>query len=190
MYIYIKSNLMTSGIYTDLTSNVLIRKSQQFLVNKPENAQHARKISSLETAPNKQNEKFICKKGMEMFPWGPLFCDEVWSCSTCRADSSKWCVASSVAGHTLELLEPLVKFQVGLKKLNLREEEHVLLMAICLLSPGSLSDCVKEGTYRLSLWIVNKGSCFLLFLTPFISRKCPFCQKKKITSNIMFIYYL
>lgn len=43
----------------------------------------------------------------------------------------------SAAGHTLELLEPLVKFQVGLKKLNLREEEHVLLMAICLLSPGN-----------------------------------------------------
>lgn len=44
---------------------------------------------------------------------------------------------SSAAGHTLELLEPLVKFQVGLKKLNLQEEEHVLLMAICLLSPGT-----------------------------------------------------
>ena len=44
------------------------------------------------------------------------------------------------AGHTLELLEPLVKFQVGLKKLNLQEEEHVMLMAICLLSPGR-SDC-------------------------------------------------
>lgn len=41
------------------------------------------------------------------------------------------------AGHTLELLEPLIKFQVGLKKLNLHEEEHVLLMAICLLSPGT-----------------------------------------------------
>uniref|UniRef100_A0A3B3T4F4 Vitamin D receptor n=1 Tax=Paramormyrops kingsleyae TaxID=1676925 RepID=A0A3B3T4F4_9TELE len=39
------------------------------------------------------------------------------------------------AGHTMELLEPLVKFQVGLKKLNLHEAEHVLLMAICLLSP-------------------------------------------------------
>lgn len=36
----------------------------------------------------------------------------------------------------MELLEPLVKFQVGLKKLNLHEEEHVLLMAICILSPG------------------------------------------------------
>lgn len=46
------------------------------------------------------------------------------------------CVLSA-AGHTLELLEPLVKFQVGLKKLNLHEEEHVLLMAICLLSPGT-----------------------------------------------------
>lgn len=44
---------------------------------------------------------------------------------------------SCTAGHTLELLEPLVKFQVGLKKLNLHEEEHVLLMAICLLSPGT-----------------------------------------------------
>jgi len=44
---------------------------------------------------------------------------------------------SSAAGHSLELLEPLVKFQVGLKKLNLQEEEHVLLMAICLLSPGN-----------------------------------------------------
>ncbi|ROL01496.1 Vitamin D3 receptor A [Anabarilius grahami] len=41
----------------------------------------------------------------------------------------------SFTGHTLALLEPLVKFQVGLKKLNMHEEEHVLLMAICLLSP-------------------------------------------------------
>ncbi|XP_072927192.1 vitamin D3 receptor-like isoform X2 [Hemitrygon akajei] len=39
------------------------------------------------------------------------------------------------AGHSMELLEPLVKFQVGLKNLNLHEEEHVLLMAICILSP-------------------------------------------------------
>ncbi|XP_055520475.1 vitamin D3 receptor B-like [Leucoraja erinacea] len=39
------------------------------------------------------------------------------------------------AGHSLELLEPLIKFQAGLKNLNLHEEEHVLLMAICLLSP-------------------------------------------------------
>lgn len=41
----------------------------------------------------------------------------------------------SKAGHTLELIEPLIKFQVGLKKLNLHEEEHVLLMAICIVSP-------------------------------------------------------
>ncbi|XP_005406681.1 PREDICTED: vitamin D3 receptor [Chinchilla lanigera] len=39
------------------------------------------------------------------------------------------------AGHTLELIEPLIKFQMGLKKLNLHEEEHVLLMAICIVSP-------------------------------------------------------
>lgn len=51
--------------------------------------------------------------------------------------TSCFCVCLGfTAGHTLELLEPLVKFQVGLKKLNLQEEEHVLLMAICLLSPG------------------------------------------------------
>lgn len=62
---------------------------------------------------------------------------------------------SRVAGHTLELLEPLVKFQVGLKKLSLREEEHVLLMAICLLSPGGF-DCTEEGTYsQHKLWINN-----------------------------------
>lgn len=48
-------------------------------------------------------------------------------------------MSSTLAGHTLDLLEPLVKFQVGLKKLNLHEEEHVLLMAICLLSPGTVS---------------------------------------------------
>ncbi|XP_010636634.1 vitamin D3 receptor [Fukomys damarensis] len=39
------------------------------------------------------------------------------------------------AGHTLELIEPLIKFQMGLKKLNMHEEEHVLLMAICIVSP-------------------------------------------------------
>lgn len=54
---------------------------------------------------------------------------------------------SPIAGHTLELLEPLVKFQVGLKKLSLHEEEHVLLMAICLLSPGRSGrvGCVEVG---------------------------------------------
>ncbi|NXC21445.1 VDR protein, partial [Corythaeola cristata] len=54
--------------------------------------------------------------------------------SCCRAGCAK---APSLfpAGHSMDLLEPLVKFQVGLKKLNLHEEEHVLLMAICILSP-------------------------------------------------------
>uniref|UniRef100_A0A8C8C6J5 Vitamin D3 receptor B n=1 Tax=Oncorhynchus tshawytscha TaxID=74940 RepID=A0A8C8C6J5_ONCTS len=59
--------------------------------------------------------------------------DMSWSCG---GSDFKYCVNDvTKAGHTLELLEPLVKFQVGLKKLNLHEEEHVLLMAICLLSP-------------------------------------------------------
>ncbi|XP_057193371.1 vitamin D3 receptor B [Triplophysa rosa] len=59
--------------------------------------------------------------------------DMSWSCG---GPDFKYCVNDvTKAGHTLELLEPLVKFQVGLKKLNLQEEEHVLLMAICLLSP-------------------------------------------------------
>lgn len=59
--------------------------------------------------------------------------DMSWSCG---GPEFKYCVNDvTKAGHTLDLLEPLVKFQVGLKKLNLHEEEHVLLMAICLLSP-------------------------------------------------------
>ncbi|XP_063071487.1 vitamin D3 receptor B [Engraulis encrasicolus] len=59
--------------------------------------------------------------------------DMSWSCGS---PDFKYCVNDvTKAGHTLELLEPLVKFQVGLKKLNLHEEEHVLLMGICLLSP-------------------------------------------------------
>ncbi|KAG1926360.1 vitamin D3 receptor A isoform X2 [Pimephales promelas] len=59
--------------------------------------------------------------------------DMSWSCG---GPDFKYCVNDvTKAGHTVELLEPLVKFQVGLKKLNMHEEEHVLLMAICLLSP-------------------------------------------------------
>ncbi|KAK1151225.1 vitamin D3 receptor A-like isoform X1 [Acipenser oxyrinchus oxyrinchus] len=55
---------------------------------------------------------------------------------TCGSQDFKYQVKDvEQAGHTMELLEPLVKFQVGLKKLCLHEEEHVLLMAICLLSP-------------------------------------------------------
>ncbi|XP_015277700.1 PREDICTED: vitamin D3 receptor [Gekko japonicus] len=55
---------------------------------------------------------------------------------TCGSNEFKYKVNDvTQAGHNMELLEPLVKFQVGLKKLNLHEEEHVLLMAICILSP-------------------------------------------------------
>ncbi|NWW70191.1 VDR protein, partial [Climacteris rufus] len=55
---------------------------------------------------------------------------------TCGSNDFKYRVSDvTQAGHSMDLLEPLVKFQVGLKKLNLHEEEHVLLMAICILSP-------------------------------------------------------
>ncbi|KAM4700362.1 vitamin D3 receptor [Discoglossus pictus] len=55
---------------------------------------------------------------------------------TCGSEDFKYKVDDvTQAGHNMELLEPLVKFQVGLKKLSLHEEEHVLLMAICILSP-------------------------------------------------------
>ncbi|KAG8585403.1 hypothetical protein GDO81_005016 [Engystomops pustulosus] len=55
---------------------------------------------------------------------------------TCGSEDFKYKLDDvTQAGHNMELLEPLVKFQVGLKKLNLHEEEHVLLMAICILSP-------------------------------------------------------
>ncbi|XP_030366220.1 vitamin D3 receptor isoform X2 [Strigops habroptila] len=59
--------------------------------------------------------------------------DMTW---TCGSDDFKYRISDvTQAGHNMDLLEPLVKFQVGLKKLNLHEEEHVLLMAICILSP-------------------------------------------------------
>lgn len=55
---------------------------------------------------------------------------------TCGSNDFKYKISDvTQAGHSLELLEPLVKFQISLKKLNLHEEEHVLLMAICILSP-------------------------------------------------------
>ncbi|XP_039203679.1 vitamin D3 receptor [Crotalus tigris] len=55
---------------------------------------------------------------------------------TCGSNDFKYQINDvTQAGHSLDLLEPLVKFQIGLKKLNLHEEEHVLLMAICILSP-------------------------------------------------------
>uniref|UniRef100_U3JEY3 Uncharacterized protein n=1 Tax=Ficedula albicollis TaxID=59894 RepID=U3JEY3_FICAL len=50
---------------------------------------------------------------------------------TCGSSDFKYRVSDvTQAGHSMDLLEPLVKFQVGLKKLNLHEEEHVLLMAL------------------------------------------------------------
>ncbi|XP_054662952.1 vitamin D3 receptor isoform X5 [Grus americana] len=59
--------------------------------------------------------------------------DMTW---TCGSNDFKYRISDvTQAGHSMDLLEPLVKFQVGLKKLNLHEEEHVLLMAICILSP-------------------------------------------------------
>ncbi|NXA43835.1 VDR protein, partial [Eudromia elegans] len=59
--------------------------------------------------------------------------DMTWTCGS--ADFKYRVSDVTQAGHSMELLEPLVKFQVGLKKLNLHEEEHVLLMAICIVSP-------------------------------------------------------
>ncbi|KAM6152946.1 vitamin D3 receptor [Erethizon dorsatum] len=59
--------------------------------------------------------------------------DMSWDCGTQEYKYDVTDVAK--AGHTLELIEPLIKFQMGLKKLNLHEEEHVLLMAICIVSP-------------------------------------------------------
>ncbi|NWU93867.1 VDR protein, partial [Upupa epops] len=59
--------------------------------------------------------------------------DMTW---TCGSSDFKYGISEvTQAGHSMDLLEPLVKFQIGLKKLNLHEEEHVLLMAICILSP-------------------------------------------------------
>ncbi|XP_043537999.1 vitamin D3 receptor B-like isoform X1 [Chiloscyllium plagiosum] len=59
--------------------------------------------------------------------------DMSWKCGN---DEFKYDINDvTKAGHSLELLEPLIKFQVGLKNLNLHEAEHVLLMAICILSP-------------------------------------------------------
>uniref|UniRef100_A0A8C4WGT5 Vitamin D receptor n=1 Tax=Gopherus evgoodei TaxID=1825980 RepID=A0A8C4WGT5_9SAUR len=68
--------------------------------------------------------------------------DMAWSCGVC----SVFCL---LAGHNLELLEPLVKFQVSLKKLNLHVEEHVLLMGICILSPVTIRH-LEPGIDRLS----------------------------------------
>ncbi|KAM4882138.1 vitamin D3 receptor isoform 1-T2 [Thomomys bottae] len=59
--------------------------------------------------------------------------DMTWDCGS---QDYKYDITDvTKAGHNKELIEPLIKFQVGLKKLNLHEEEHVLLMAICIVSP-------------------------------------------------------
>ncbi|XP_027700065.1 vitamin D3 receptor [Vombatus ursinus] len=78
------------------------------------------KSSAIEVIMLRSNQSFI----MDDMSW------------TCGSQEYKY-RASDVtkAGHSLELIEPLIKFQIGLKKLNLHEEEHVLLMAICIVSP-------------------------------------------------------
>uniref|UniRef100_A0A8U8CFT1 Vitamin D receptor n=1 Tax=Geospiza parvula TaxID=87175 RepID=A0A8U8CFT1_GEOPR len=78
------------------------------------------KCSAMEVIMLRSNESFT----LEDMSW------------TCGSNDFKYRVSDvTQAGHSMDLLEPLVKFQVGLKKLNLHEEEHVLLMAICILSP-------------------------------------------------------
>ncbi|POI24436.1 hypothetical protein CIB84_011815 [Bambusicola thoracicus] len=78
------------------------------------------KSSAIEVIMLRSNQSFT----MEDMSW------------TCGSSDFKYKVSDvTQAGHSMDLLEPLVKFQVGLKKLNLHEEEHVLLMAICILSP-------------------------------------------------------
>ncbi|NXA01105.1 VDR protein, partial [Nesospiza acunhae] len=78
------------------------------------------KCSAMEVIMLRSNESFT----LEDMSW------------TCGSSDFKYRVSDvTQAGHSMDLLEPLVKFQVGLKKLNLHEEEHVLLMAICILSP-------------------------------------------------------
>ncbi|KAM4643967.1 vitamin D3 receptor [Amazona ochrocephala] len=78
------------------------------------------KSSAIEVIMLRSNESFTLE-------------DMTW---TCGSNDFKYRVSDvTQAGHNMDLLEPLIKFQVGLKKLNLHEEEHVLLMAICILSP-------------------------------------------------------
>ncbi|XP_029450951.1 vitamin D3 receptor isoform X2 [Rhinatrema bivittatum] len=78
------------------------------------------KSSAIEVIMLRSNQSFT----MEDMSW------------TCGNEDFKYKISDvTQAGHNLELLEPLVKFQIGLKKLELHEEEHVLLMAICIVSP-------------------------------------------------------
>ncbi|XP_062975732.1 vitamin D3 receptor [Elgaria multicarinata webbii] len=85
------------------------------------------KSSAIEVIMLRSNQSFT----MEDMSW------------TCGSNDFKYQISDvTQAGHNLDLLEPLVKFQIGLKKLNLHEEEHVLLMAICILSPDR--PCVQD----------------------------------------------
>ncbi|XP_025786294.1 vitamin D3 receptor [Puma concolor] len=78
------------------------------------------KSSAIEVIMLRSNQSFL----MDDMSW------------TCGSQDYKYRISDvTKAGHSLELIEPLIKFQVGLKKLNLHEEEHVLLMAICIVSP-------------------------------------------------------
>ncbi|XP_061419478.1 vitamin D3 receptor B-like [Lethenteron reissneri] len=78
------------------------------------------KASAIEIIILRSNESFTME-------------DNSW---TCGSNEFKYQIGDVMqAGHKLELLEPLVKFQVNMKKLDLHEAEHVLLMAICLFSP-------------------------------------------------------
>ncbi|XP_066224945.1 vitamin D3 receptor [Saccopteryx leptura] len=78
------------------------------------------KSSAIEVIMLRSNQSFM----MDDMSW------------TCGNEDYKYRISDvTKAGHNLELIEPLIKFQVGLKKLNLHEEEHVLLMAICIVSP-------------------------------------------------------
>ncbi|CAM9418249.1 unnamed protein product [Lampetra planeri] len=68
--------------------------------------------------------------------------DNSW---VCGSEEFKYSINDvTQAGHNMELLEPLVKFQIGLKKLHLHEAEHVLLMAICIFSPDRPSLLERE----------------------------------------------
>ncbi|XP_067881141.1 vitamin D3 receptor-like [Heterodontus francisci] len=78
------------------------------------------KSSAIEIIMLRSNESFTLE-------------DMSWNCGN---NEFKYSLSDvTKAGHSLELLEPLIKFQAGLKNLHLHEPEHVLLMAICILSP-------------------------------------------------------
>ncbi|XP_032821303.1 vitamin D3 receptor B isoform X2 [Petromyzon marinus] len=97
------------------------------------------KASAIEIIILRSNESFTME-------------DNSW---TCGSNEFKYQIGDVMqAGHKLELLEPLVKFQVNMKKLDLHEAEHVLLMAICLFSP-------VRGVQRLpARWCCQTGLAY------------------------------